>query len=67
MYLYLHNIFNIKKKDIYNIDKKSNILRFISSIKVIINMKNKSSFYFITTNKEWVLIIEVIFKNKKKV
>lgn len=47
-------------------DKKSNVLESILSIKVIIYTKNKLSFCSIITNWEWVLMMEVISRNKKK-
>lgn len=64
MYLYLYNIYNIEEKDIYNINKKSNILRFILSIKMIIYTKNKLSFCSITTNWEEVVITEIRSGNR---
>lgn len=54
LYLYLRNICNIKENNIYNIDKKCNILAFISSLKIIIYMKNKYFVCYIITNCELV-------------
>lgn len=66
VYLHLRNTYNIIEKNIYNMDKKSNILGPTLSVKVIIYIENKSSFCSTTINWEWVLIIEVIFGDKEK-
>lgn len=47
-------------------DEKSNALRFASSDRVIIYVKNKSFFYSTIKNQEWVLIIEIISEDRKK-
>lgn len=66
MNLYLRNTYNIKEKNIYNKDKKNNILRSTSNIKVIIYAENKSFFCPTTRNWEWVSIIEVKSRDGEK-
>ena len=38
----------------------------MSSIRVITHMENKSFFCLTTTNQEWVLLIEVISREREK-
>lgn len=66
LYLHWRNTYSIEEKDIYNIDKKDNALGSTSSVKVITNAENKSIFCLATTNWEWVLIIQVIFEDRKE-
>lgn len=46
-------------------NEKGNILRSISSIKVIIYVDNILSFHSTHTNQEWVYMIEIISGNRK--
>lgn len=47
-------------------DKKDNVLEFAFSVKFIIHIENKSNFCSTTTNQKQVLIVEIIFGNRKK-
>ena len=47
-------------------DEKGNALESTSSVKVITHAENKSSFRLAITNREWVLMIEVISGDGEK-
>lgn len=70
-HLHLCNIYSIEENDTYNLDEKDNALGDNTlgctlNVIVIIYIYNKSSFCLITTNQEWISIIEFIFRDIEK-
>lgn len=59
-------MYSIEKKDIYNINKKDNTLRLVSSINIIIYVDNYSSLYFTTKNQKGAFMIWDISEDEEK-